>query len=100
MSVRESLSTTPYPESGLYTFAYKLGISVSVFIGGILLDMIGFVSEAKEQTAETAYQLAIAPTRLLMVATPVILWAVMGYRIDRNKHVQTLSRLGAKSGPD
>ena len=85
---------------GLYTFAYKLGISVSVFIGGILLDMIGFVSDAKEQTAETAYQLAIAPTWLLMIATPVILWAVMGYRIDRSKHAQTLSRLGTKNGPD
>ncbi len=85
---------------GLYTFAYKLGISVSVFIGGILLDMIGFVSDAKEQTAETAYQLAIAPTWLLMIATPVILWAVMGYRIDRSKHAQTLSRLETKRGPD
>ncbi len=85
---------------GLYTFAYKLGISVSVFIGGILLDMIGFVSDVKEQTAETAYQLAIAPTWLLMIATPVILWAVMGYRIDRSKHAQTLSRLETKRGPD
>jgi len=85
---------------GLYTFAYKLGISVSVFIGGILLDMIGFVSDVKEQTAETAYQLAIAPTWLLMIATPVILWAIMGYRIDRSKHARTLSKLETKRGPD
>jgi Na+/melibiose symporter-like transporter len=83
---------------GLYTFAYKLGISVSVFIGGILLDMIGFVSEAKEQTSETAYQLAITPTWLLMIATPVILWAIIGYRIDRSKHAETLSKLEAKNG--
>ena len=81
---------------GLYTFAYKLGISVSVFIGGILLDLIGFDSEAKEQTAETAYQLAIAPTWLLMIATPIILWAIMGYRIDRRKHAETLSALEAQ----
>ncbi len=85
---------------GLYTFAYKLGISVSVFIGGILLDVIGFVPEAKEQSAETAYQLAIAPTWLLMLATPVILWLVMGYRIDRRRHAETLSRLKAKRGSD
>ena len=83
---------------GLYTFAYKLGISVSVFIGGILLDMIGFDTQAKEQSSETAYQLAIAPTWLLMIATPIILWAIMGYRIDRKKHAQTLSRLDAKNG--
>ncbi len=83
---------------GLYTFAYKLGISVSVFIGGILLRLIGFVSGASEQSAQTAYLLAIAPTWLLMLATPVILWAIMGYRIDRKKHALTLAMLDEKSG--
>ena len=60
--------------------------------------MIGFDTQAKEQSSETAYQLAIAPTWLLMIATPIILWAIMGYRIDRKKHAQTLSRLDAKNG--
>ncbi len=81
---------------GLYTFAYKLGIAVSVLIGGILLDMIGFVAGADEQSPETAYQLAMAPTWLLVGMTPLILWALLHYRIDRRAHARISSRLAAQ----
>ncbi len=83
---------------GLYTFAYKFGISISVLLGGILLSLIGFDSHASEQSADTAYWLAIAPTYLLMGATPLILWAVLRYRIDRQSHAETIAALNAREG--
>ena len=81
---------------GLYTFAYKLGISISVLIGGILLDVIGFDSKATTQTPDTAWQLAMAPSWLLVIATPLILWAVSRYRISRKSHEETLATLAGR----
>lgn len=78
---------------GLYTFAYKFGISISVLIGGVLLDAIGFDSNATTQSADTAWQLAMAPSWLLVIATPVILWAISRYRITRKTHEETLATL-------
>ena len=40
----------------------------------------------------------MAPTWLLVLATPIILWVVMGYRIDRNTHARTLAELETKRG--
>lgn len=93
------LTTDQLQESlyfGLYTFAYKLRISISVLIAGILLEVIGFDSDATEQPAKTAYQLAMAPTWLLVIATPLILWAILRYRIDRKTHTETLATLTGK----
>ncbi len=83
---------------GLYTFAYKLGISVSALIGGILLDVIGFDSTAEVQSPETAYQLAMAPTWLLVLAAPLIIRITLRYEIDRTAHARTLAALRHRRG--
>jgi len=81
---------------GLYTFAYKFGISISVLIGGILLDVIGFDGKATTQAPDTAWQLAMAPSWLLVIATPLILWAVSRYHISRKSHAETLATLAGR----
>lgn len=78
---------------GLYTFAYKLGISISVLIAGFLLEIIGFDSSLSEQSVSTSYHLAIAPTWLLIIATPLIFWIIRAYNIDRATHKKTLEIL-------
>jgi len=78
---------------GLYNFAYKAGISISVLIGGILLDFIGFDSMLTEQSAETAYNLAMVPTWLLLILSPVIYWSASKYQLDRKTHTEILSTL-------
>jgi len=78
---------------GLYNFAYKAGISISVLIGGILLDLIGFDSMLTEQSVETAYNLAMIPTYLLLILAPVIYWSASKYELDRKTHRDILSTL-------
>ncbi len=78
---------------GLYTFAYKAGIAVSVLIAGVLLKVIGFDSSLEEQTAETAYQLAMAPPWLLLFIAPIIIWVILSYKIDRKTHASVLAEL-------
>lgn len=78
---------------GLYNFAYKAGISISVLIGGILLDMIGFDSKLAEQTVETTYNLAMVPTWLLLALSPLIYWSASKYQLDRKTHNEVLATL-------
>lgn len=81
---------------GLYTFSYKLGIAFSVFLGGVLLDVIGFNGALTEQTAATSFQLAMVPSWLLVAISPFIVWAALRYRIDRATQSDVLAQIRAK----
>lgn len=78
---------------GLYNFAYKAGISISILISGVLLETIGFDSTLGIQTETTTYNLAMVPTWLLIIIGPFIAWALYGYHINRKKHNEDLSEL-------
>jgi Na+/melibiose symporter-like transporter len=82
---------------GMYNFAYKAGISISVLIGGILLEVIGFDSALTEQTATTAYNLAMVPTWLLLALSPIIYWAASKYQLDRKSHNAILDTLDERN---
>ena len=78
---------------GIYNFAYKTGISISILISGLLLDMIGFQSTSDVQPANTVYNLAMVPTWLLLFFTPFIAYALSRCRITRQSHKEVLEKL-------
>lgn len=78
---------------GLYNFAYKAGIAISVLMGGILLEVIGFDSMSAEQSTDVAYNLAMAPTWLLLMFAPIIAWVASKYQLDRDEHSTILDTL-------
>ncbi len=78
---------------GMYNFAYKAGISISVLIGGILLDIIGFDSTLTEQSVTTTYNLAMVPMWMLIALSPAIYWVASKYQLDRKKHSEILANL-------
>ena len=78
---------------GMYNFAYKAGISISVLIGGILLEIIGFDSTLTEQSVTTTYNLAMVPMWMLIVLSPAIYWAASRYQLDRAQHDEVLATL-------
>ncbi len=82
---------------GMYNFAYKAGIAISILIGGILLDVIGFDSALTEQTATTAYNLAMVPAWLLIGLSPVIYWVASKYELDRKTHNEILDTLDERN---
>ena len=81
---------------GLYTFAYKFGIAISTLLAGALLEVIGFDSNLSEQTVDTSYQLAMAPTWLLILVAPVIFWLIGKYKISRSTHAKTIAELASR----
>ena len=78
---------------GLYTFSYKAGISISVLIGGITLELIGFDSKLTAQSVETAYNLAMVPAWLLLALSPMVYWSASKYQLDRESHNEIISTL-------
>ena len=78
---------------GLYNFAYKAGIAISILIGGFIMDVIGFDSTLTQQSTEVAYYLAMVPAWLLLAFTPAIYWAISKYQLDRETHNNILSTL-------
>jgi Na+/melibiose symporter-like transporter len=78
---------------GMYNFAYKAGISISVLIGGILLEMIGFDSTLTEQSVTTSYNLAMVPMWMLIALSPAIYWVASKYQLDRTQHDEILATL-------
>lgn len=71
---------------GLYIFTYKLGSSLSVGLGGLLLGLIGYNPGTSVQTSSTRYGLAMGPAFLLLAVMPFALLALRGYRLDRGRY--------------
>ncbi|RMD92540.1 MAG: MFS transporter [Calditrichaeota bacterium] len=70
---------------GMYTLAYKLGTSFSLLASGFVLNIIGFDPGLQEQSAATQFNLAMVPTYFLLIVSPLALYFLSKYRIDRHK---------------
>ncbi len=83
---------------GLYQFAYKAGIAISVLISGVLLDVIGFDAQLLQQAPDTRYYLAMVPAWLLILLAPVIYWQASQYQLDRATHQEIRRQLAQRAG--
>jgi len=82
--------------TGFFTFLRKLGGSLGVFLVLGLIDVLGFVSGA-EQQSERALQAirwltALAPPVFLLIGV----WLLRGYPLTRARHEQILNALAAR----
>lgn len=78
---------------GVYTFAYKLGSSVSVVLGGLMLHIIGFDGAAAVQSSSVQFNLAMVPSYLLVAITPLAFFLIHRYRIDRERQRDVRAQL-------
>jgi Na+/melibiose symporter-like transporter len=78
---------------GIYTFAYKLGTSISLVTSGIVLHMVGFDPDLAVQSEATRFNLAVTPALLLLVFSPFALWSLTRYRLDRGRYAEIRAQL-------
>jgi Na+/melibiose symporter-like transporter len=83
---------------GFYTFAYKLGTSLSLVASGYVLHLVGFDPDLEIQTAGTQYNLAMVPAYLLLFVSPIALIFVNRYSINRERHAEIRAKLDDKAG--
>jgi GPH family glycoside/pentoside/hexuronide:cation symporter len=81
---------------GLYTFAYKVGASISLVLSGVVLGLIGFDASSPVQTEATKFHLAMVPTYLLLATGPFALLFILRYGITRERWRQTREALEAR----
>ena len=73
---------------GFYTFAYKMGTSISLVASGYVLHLVGFDPNLEAQTASTQYNLAMVPAYLLLVVSPIALFFATRYSITRESYAE------------
>ncbi len=78
---------------GLYIFAYKVGVMVSLLLSGFALSRIGFRPGAPGQTEATRFLLAMVPTYLLLASAPFALFFISKYGITRQRWRQVKDQL-------
>jgi Na+/melibiose symporter-like transporter len=85
---------------GIYTFAYKLGTSISLVTSGVVLHLVGFDPDLELQSAATRFNLAMTPALLLLLFSPFGLWSLTRYRLDRSRHAEIRARLDRDTDRD
>jgi Na+/melibiose symporter-like transporter len=85
---------------GIYTFAYKLGTSISLVTSGVVLHLVGFDPDLDLQSAATRFNLAMTPALLLLLFSPFGLWSLTRYRLDRSRYAEIRSRLDRDTDRD
>jgi len=78
---------------GFYTFAYKLGTSISLVASGYVLHLVGFDAGLAEQAAATRYSLAMVPAYLLLICSPAAVIFLSRYRITRSRYAEIRAQL-------
>lgn len=81
---------------GMYTLAYKLGTSFSLLASGFVLKFIGFDANLNMQSASTRFNLAMVPTYFLLVISPLALYFLSKYSIDRVRFQEIQAHLRKK----
>lgn len=71
---------------GMFTLAYKLGTSISIFASGFMLTLIGFNPESDIQSPAAVFNLAMVPTYLLLAVFPFSIYFISKYSINRKKY--------------
>lgn len=71
---------------GVYTFAYKAGISVSLLLSGVILQVIGFDSTQELQSETSIFYLVLVPSWILVVICPIAFYFIAQFKIDRSSH--------------
>jgi Na+/melibiose symporter-like transporter len=78
---------------GIYTFAYKLGTSISLITSGFVLHIVGFDPDLGSQAADTQRRLAMTPAYLLLLCSPLALWFLTRYSLTRSRYAELRSMI-------
>jgi GPH family glycoside/pentoside/hexuronide:cation symporter len=90
--------------SGFFTFLRKLAGATAVLVGGVALDLAGFVTPSPGQSpAEVAQPAAAVLTiRILTGPVPIVflllaVWIAWGYRIGRGEHARIRAQIAERN---
>ncbi|RED48997.1 MFS transporter [Seonamhaeicola aphaedonensis] len=82
----------------IYWWMVKIGQSIALFLGGLVLQLVGFISDAPVQTAETMHSLRIADIIIPSVTAALAIWVMWNYSLTEEKAREIKEELVARRG--
>lgn len=82
----------------IYWWMVKIGQSLALFLGGLVLKLVGFVSDAETQTAETMHSLRIADISIPALTAGLAIWIMWSYSLNEKKAREIKTELIKRRG--
>jgi GPH family glycoside/pentoside/hexuronide:cation symporter len=82
----------------IYWLMVKLGQALAIFLGGLVLKLVGFEGGAETQTAETMTQLRIADIIIPAVTAGIAIFVMLGYDLTEQRAQDIKAKLVQRRG--
>lgn len=82
----------------IYWWMVKIGQSLALFLGGLVLKLVGFVSDAETQTAQTMHSLRIADISIPALTAGLAIWIMWSYSLNEKKAREIKTELIKRRG--
>lgn len=69
----------------IYWWMVKIGQSLALFLSGLVLKLVGFVSDADTQTEATMYSLRIADITIPAITAGIAIWIMWSYSLNEER---------------
>ena len=82
----------------IYWWMVKIGQSIALFLGGLVLKLVGFISDAETQTAETMNSLRIADIIIPSLTAGIAIWVMWKYSLNETRAREIKDELVRRRG--
>ncbi|MEZ4796213.1 MAG: MFS transporter [Flavobacteriaceae bacterium] len=82
----------------IYWWMVKIGQSIALFLGGLVLKLVGFISDAETQTAETMFSLRIADIVIPSLTAALAIWVMYKYSLNEDRAREIKAELVRRRG--
>ncbi len=82
----------------IYWWMVKIGQSIALFLGGLVLKLVGFVSDAETQSAETMHSLRVADIVIPSLTAGIAIWIMWKYSLSEDRAREIKSKLVERRG--
>jgi GPH family glycoside/pentoside/hexuronide:cation symporter len=82
----------------IYWWMVKLGQAIALVLGGLVLKLVGFISDAETQTVETMYNLRIADIIIPSVTAALAIWVMYTYSLNEERAREIKAELVKRRG--
>ena len=82
----------------IYWWMVKLGQALALVLGGLVLKMVGFISDAPTQSMETMINLRIADVLIPSITAGLAIWVMYKYSLNEKRAREIKAELEVRRG--
>lgn len=82
----------------IYWWMVKIGQSIALFLGGLVLQLVGFISDAPVQSAETMQSLRVADIIIPSITAGFAIWVMWSYNLSEERAREIKEKLIERRG--